>query len=185
MNEDIMGINGLIQKAFDQISMERAKSASDLERAWKTVLGRIKAVNYRENPNEGQNMADHSRIVDLKNGVLLVEADHPGWITLLQFHKKFILKGLSMECQGMRINTLAFRLKGNRGDLFAGGDHDYSQEDVKRNIERRIEKEENDLKSFSAESGKERKREEKKEIPPELITIFEDLRKSMLTNSEK
>ena len=85
----------------------------------------------------------------------------------------------------MRINTLAFRLKGNRGDLFAGGDHGYSQEDVKRNIERRIEKEENDLKSFSAESGKERKREEKKEIPPELVTIFEDLRKSMLTNSEK
>jgi predicted nucleic acid-binding Zn ribbon protein len=38
----------------------------------------------------GEDMISHSSVKDLNNGILLVEADHPGWIQLLQIRKKKI-----------------------------------------------------------------------------------------------
>ena len=78
MNEDIVNINELIHRTFENISVEGSRSANKIVESWRNVLSRIKSVNPEMNPNEGQNLIDHSRVVDLKNGMLLVEADHPG-----------------------------------------------------------------------------------------------------------
>ena len=78
MTSEIMNINELIHKTFSSISVGESKKAMDIFAAWENVLSKIRATNHEANPNEGQNLIDHTRIVDLKNGVLLVEADHPG-----------------------------------------------------------------------------------------------------------
>ena len=110
MNDEIIKFDEVINNTFKNIKVENIKNARNIVTSWEKVLMRIKS---NINENEGRNIASHTRVLDLKNGILLVEADHPGWIELVQLHKKFILKGLKMEVPELKIETLAFKLKGN------------------------------------------------------------------------
>ena len=180
MSEDILHLNDIIGKTFDRFQLEKMENAGRVVGVWEKVLLRIRAGN----PNEGRNLVDHSRIIDLKNGVLLVEADHPGWIELLQLHKKFILTGIQKEEPGLGVSAMAFRLKGRRGELFDPGKGAASVQEAKKEMERRAEREEAAL-GQAAVSRNSRDEGKKEEFPPELAAILEDLRKSMLTNSKK
>ena len=88
MREEIVSFSQIISNAFNSIKVENAQNSVNIYDEWKKILSRIKTNS--SNPNEGLNMAGHSRVIDLKNGILLIEADHPGWISLIQFHKKYI-----------------------------------------------------------------------------------------------
>ncbi len=177
--EEIRSFGDIINSSFRNISKADYNNSNSLLNIWEKVLLRIRS---NINPNEGRNLASHSRVVDFKNGILLVEVDHPGWIELLQLHKKYIINGLNMENRSVNVESLAFKLKGKQGNLFDPEEHKYSSEDVKEEIKRRTEAEEEKLNSLKI---KEEKLETKKELPPELAVIFEDLRKNMLTNLEK
>ena len=182
MNEDIVNINELIHRTFENISVEGSRSANKIVESWRNVLSRIKSVNQEMNPNEGQNLIDHSRVVDLKNGMLLVEADHPGWISLLQFHKKFILKGMQMSVPDANINSIAFKLRGNREESSGSGER---EKIVRANIEKRIETEEKNLSRANIPLQNAQKSYKTDELPPELAEIFADLKNSMLTKSKE
>jgi predicted nucleic acid-binding Zn ribbon protein len=39
----------------------------------------------------GEALAEHARLVDVQNGVLLVEVDHPGWLQMLQLRTESLL----------------------------------------------------------------------------------------------
>jgi predicted nucleic acid-binding Zn ribbon protein len=59
----------------------------------------------------GEDMISHSTVKDLNNGILLVEADHPGWIQLLQMRKKKILKNIKHHYPELDIIDVRFNLK--------------------------------------------------------------------------
>ena len=176
MSDDAVKLNDFIMKTFNNINCKEMEEVNFVENAWKKTLLSIKGANEYE----GQNLYDHSKIVDLKNKVLLIETDHPGWIQMLQFRKKYIVNGLNRNCPQLEINSLAFKLKGKEASL-AKVDEDNSVENTKSKIENRIKEEEKALNNekFNENSA------QKKELPPELKAIFEDLEKSMLTNSKK
>lgn len=182
MNEDITSIGKIIERVFTEISIEDSKNAVSIANEWKKIVSRIKPSqkSISRNENLGNNIADHSRVVDIKNGVLLVEADHPGWISLLQFYKNFILKGFKMSQCEIKINNIVFKLSGMKGELCETVDE--KEKLGKKLIERQIEQDERGPVPAESEFLKKR---EKKELPPELKSIFEDLEKTMLTNSDK
>ncbi len=182
MNEEIVNINELIHRTFENISVEGSKSANRIVESWRNVLSRIKSVNPQMNPNEGENLIDHSRVVDLKNGMLLIEADHPGWISLLQFHKKFILKGMQMSVPDANINSIVFRLRGTRDEISSPGER---EKIVRANIEKRIESEEKNLNQANLPHQNVQKTYKIEELPPELAEIFADLKNTMLTKSKE
>ena len=175
--EEIQSFGDIINSAFKNISQADYKKSNDIINIWEKVLLRIKS---NSNPNEGRNLATHSRVIDFKNGILLVEVDHPGWIELLQLHKKYIITGLNMENKLVKVESLAFKLKGKQGNLFDPDEHKYSEEEVRNEIQKRTDAEEKKLNSLKLNS---KNTAPKKELPPELASIFEDLRKNMLTNS--
>lgn len=179
MDNDIENFSDVISRTINNICLEDVQQSNSVITAWNKVLLRIKSYS---NPNEGRNLADHTRVVDFKNGILLIESDHPGWIELLQLHKSFILKGLNMSMPQLKINTLAYKLKGSRGELSDSEKSVYSQSRVKNLLNERIEKEEIRMGLFNK---KEPKNTYNKELPPELKSIFDDLKKNMLTNSKK
>lgn len=181
MNGEIENINSLLHKTFNSFVVEGSKNASKIVEAWSSVLSKIKSVNQTENPNEGANLLDHSRVVDLKNGILLIEADHPGWISLLQFHKKFILKGMQMYAGDVEIKLLAFRLRGSNAEIQSSNNADV----VRAKIEKRIEDEEKNLAESDFEPKNNQKTYKTEDLPPELAGIFADLKNSMLTNSKE
>ncbi len=69
---------------------------------------------FKSWPNiAGEDMTSHSSVKDLDNGILLVEADHPGWIQLLQMRKKKILKNVQHHYPELDIVGIRFILKKN------------------------------------------------------------------------
>lgn len=190
MNDDVLNMSQVISNAFKNIRCEDVENANQLFDAWKEILFSIKGAGSFNNPGnrfEGQNLYDHSRILDLKNGMLLIEADHPGWIQLLQMHKNYIITGLKKKAPELKINNVVFKLKGAGGQLADVDTSSYSVEETKKSIQSQIDKEEKELKQIEEKIEKSEKSSNsgpKKELPPELAAIFADLEKSMLTNSE-
>ena len=183
VNSEIQGINNLIHSTFNNLRVEDFNKARTISNLWVSVLSKITSKNPTANPNEGQNLADHSRVTDLKNGILFVEADHPGWISLLQMHKKFIIRGINMKVPELNVTNIAFMLKGNRGKIENLGSE--SVEQIKEKMSKKIDDENEILKQKNPEFAKKPGNLQKNvELPPELSVIFEDLKKSMLTNSE-
>ncbi len=176
MDEEIQQFSQIITDAFTNIRLSDVKNANSLVGTWKKILYRIKS---NSNPNEGKNLAAHSRVVDLKNGILFIEADHSGWISLLRLHRKFILGGLHRELPQLEIHTIAYKLKGNEKII-----NDYSPEKVQTQLENRLKMEQDALQSNQILQKMEIPKT-KKPLPPELAVIFGDLKKSMLTNSKK
>ncbi|MDR1278893.1 MAG: DUF721 domain-containing protein [Treponema sp.] len=64
--------------------------------------------------------ADHSRIRDLERNILLVEADHPGWIQILQTKGHKLLEDLQCQFPDLAITGISFRL--SREPLAPGQD---------------------------------------------------------------
>ncbi len=63
----------------------------------------------------GERLAAHSRPVDVKNGIVVVEAEHPGWIQLLQMQQDRILSSIAAAFPELGIKGIAFRLAGDQG----------------------------------------------------------------------
>jgi len=67
----------------------------------------------------GEGLSGHSRLVDVRNGVLLVEVDHPGWFQMMQLRKKALLEAARRAAPQADIEDVRIRL--GRGDT--GGSH--------------------------------------------------------------
>jgi|GEM_PF-333469 len=58
----------------------------------------------------GENLAAHSRPVDVRNGIVFVEAEHPGWIQLLQMDQNRILETIRRTFPELGVSGIAFKL---------------------------------------------------------------------------
>lgn len=116
MNDEKNFISGaqIVSAFFENIENQKLESGKKILGAWKTTVQKISG--------NGAQLSDHSRVVDLKNGILLVETDHPAWSQMLQFHKKFILTGLKRICASEKIESLAFRVRGSSAALADSGE---------------------------------------------------------------
>ncbi|MDR2394509.1 MAG: DUF721 domain-containing protein [Treponema sp.] len=88
----------LLSFFFDEKTLDRAQGYSELFASWTPVVQahRIPAA------------ADHSRIVEFERHILLIEADHPGWIQLLQTKQRDLLRTLQRRFPD--ITGISFRL---------------------------------------------------------------------------
>ena len=156
----------MIQKVFSNISPEKINQSNKIMDSWQKTVSKISG--------NGEQLASHSRVADLKNGILLVETDHPGWSQMLQLHKKFILTGMNRLCGGVKIDSLAFKIKGSNATL---GD---SEEIARRATEKyaqKLDAEQKILeeKGFVNNSDSAQKKAENP-LPQEIMDIFNRLK---------
>jgi hypothetical protein len=90
----------LLSVIFDEKILKKARGYSDLFSSWEEIAKRqgITAA------------AAHSRVVELERFVLLVEADHPGWIQLLQTKQRELLSAVQRRFPELTITGISFRL---------------------------------------------------------------------------
>ncbi|HZK19290.1 MAG TPA: DUF721 domain-containing protein [Treponemataceae bacterium] len=157
----------LINTIYAKIDKNQVENTNNILNAWDKVVSSIKP--------DGLKLAAHSRIIDLKNNILLVETDHPGWTQLLQMRRKFILKGLKIEFPRLHINTIAFKLKSDNFKQL-GTQLTPTYDDIDKIIDKRLENEEK-------EEVHTQKKETKSTINPELKKRLDSLRDIILTNS--
>lgn len=171
-NESVMTSADMITRVFTNIEQSSLEKGNKVVNAWRRTVESVK-------PN-GKNIAAHSRIIDLKNGILLIEADHPGWIQLLQMHQKYVLTGLHRLAPDVTIHTLSFRLAGSSVQLTDGRSIQTAKQKERARLESQFEKEAAALeaqgfgKNAVAGDGK-----VAKELPPELKSLFDRFKSEM------
>ena len=101
----------LLDSIFTDIFSKAPQGGADLERGWKNILQKISG---------GEKLAAHSRITDLKNDLLHIETDHPGWIQLFNMHQKRILKELKKEFPELSAKGFSFVLRGKEKKTESG-----------------------------------------------------------------
>jgi len=73
----------ILKSLIPIINMQDEVGFIDLFSTWGEILGDEK---------EMINIAAHSEPVDMKNGVLIVYVDHPGWLQRIELSKKQLLE---------------------------------------------------------------------------------------------
>ena len=165
------------------VDFTQKEKSNEIHSVWKNVVSKIHSYkNESENSEKripiGLRLAGNTRVVDLRNGVLLVETDHPGWIQYLNLYKKFIIKGIKMALPDLRISSLAFRVKGTNISL-----SDTYDQMVARSKKEMSAKMENDEKIIN-EKFPEKKSENSGDLPPELVAKLDSIKNDMLTKSK-
>ena len=86
----------LLQNFLDEKIMKKAKEYSEFFASWAAVAG--------------DQCSAHSRISDLKGTLLIVEADHPGWVQILQTRQAELLSAVQKRNPKLTITGISFRL---------------------------------------------------------------------------
>lgn len=148
---------------------------NEIGSVWNKVLSKIgykEGVTDSENNFIGKRLAANSKVVDLKNGVLLVETNHSGWIQYLRMYQNFILKGLKWSLPNLKISSLAFRVRGTEASLSDIYDNHF--EKVQQQMDEKIEKTERELENRFGQNHQNEKNEGK--LPQELFQKLENLK---------
>ena len=160
MSSSISKADELITNIFSGIG-NSSKEASKIVLLWNEVLFSIK------NPKlDASQLVDHSKILDFKNGVLVIETDHPGRIQLFQMYKNYIQTGLNRKLPDLSIKNIVFKLKKN---------------ELNRNIKSVEEIVHEKLFADNIDDDFEKKypsSNEKGDLPDEIKAIFDRMRKS-------
>ncbi len=102
-DDQIKSTSEIIEKCFSNLLEGKMKHYSSMDQGWEKILKNI--------PGNGEKIAAHSEIKEIKNGLLYIETDHSGWIQLIQLHKKQILFLLKKEFASLEIKDFYFTVK--------------------------------------------------------------------------
>lgn len=92
----------LLNFFLDNNIYTKAVEYNDLFKSWRTIAG--------------ERLAAHSWIKDLDKTVLIIEADHPGWIQILQTKQAILLSRVQKQFPELTITALSFFLCKDRKD---------------------------------------------------------------------
>jgi hypothetical protein len=93
-------VGDLLSVIIDEKIIHQARGYSKLFASWTRLTQKYEIAAA----------ADHSRIRELDRGILLVEADHPGWIQILQMKEHKLLADLRGQFPDLDISGISFRL---------------------------------------------------------------------------
>lgn len=85
---------------FDPVTLEEARKTASVLSSWEALAAAAKIPAA----------SDHSRVRELEHGVLVIEAEHPGWIQLLQTKQSQLLKLLQTGFPELEIRGISFCL---------------------------------------------------------------------------
>ena len=93
----VKDIGSLLRAFFDEDKVRQGNQYVEFFSSWKSIVG----------PRE----ASHSRVAEIEKGILVIEAEHPGWIQLLQLRQSAILAIVQTRFPELGLRGIAFRLQ--------------------------------------------------------------------------
>ena len=184
MNDNIISAADMMMMAANI----NVSSANEICSVWKKVVSGVHSYKHEAENSErrmpiGERLANNTRVIDLKNGVLLVETDHPGWIQYLKTYQKYILNGLKMNLPELKISSLAFRVAGEKVSLSES--YEKQLADSRSKMQEKLEKQEKELEKYNQQKQNKTAGNSNSgnQLPPELLAKFDSIRQSMLTNA--
>ena len=93
-------LSEFLNEQFDSASLENGRITAGLFSSWTVALRAAKIPAA----------ADHSRIRELEHKVLVIEAEHPGWVQLLQTKQSQLLSYVQWKFPELEIQGISFCL---------------------------------------------------------------------------
>jgi hypothetical protein len=93
-------VGDILSAFFDTDTLEKAKGYGNLFSCWESLTAKCGIPQA----------AAHSRITGLEKSLLLVEADHPGWVQILQTKQKELLEEVRKQFPGFFTTGIVLRL---------------------------------------------------------------------------
>ena len=105
-------VTAFFREGFGSDFMDNARSTTGLFSSWKEIVTKIwpRAYGSEQSKEDVPAAAVHSQIYELERGILFVEADHPGWIQILQTKQAELLSAVQKRYPELDIRGIAFRL---------------------------------------------------------------------------
>jgi len=86
---------------YDSETLETARISAELfSTSWAAVAKDVQIPSA----------SDHCRIRELERGILVIEAEHPGWVQILQTKQTLLLKAFQKKFPELKIQGLSFYL---------------------------------------------------------------------------
>ena len=60
----------------------------------------------------GDSLAVHARLVDVRNGILIVEVDHPGWLQMFRLRQDALLEAARSAVPAVSLEGIRVRVGG-------------------------------------------------------------------------
>lgn len=151
----------MITRVFSNIDPDSVGRTNALFRAWDETVRRVRPY--------GERLAAHTGVIDLRNGVLTVETDHPGWSQVLMMSEDFIVRGMGWRVPDLGIRRIEVRL--GRGGPSAGtGGAVGAPLDVRARPP---------VSEHGHCEAKQVEEDYSKNLPPDIMEKFENIRKSL------
>ncbi len=97
----VKDVSALLAAYFDEEKLRKGGQYAELFRGWERIAG--------------ERLSAHSKVRDIENGILVIQAEHPGWIQLLQFRQAQMLEEAKALFPELGLRGISFRL-GSAGD---------------------------------------------------------------------
>lgn len=144
----IKSASELLSSFFDADLAAKGREYSGFSKSWRTIAG--------------PRLGEHTKPVDIRHGILIIEAEHQGWMQLLQMEQDRLLQEIGVKYADLGIRGIAFRLSAGMPP---------APEAIPQVPERPVEQKD---RVDTAES------EKKTELPDELLTKFVSIRKHVV-----
>lgn len=179
---DVSDCSEMIMSVFQEIEKSTLERSNNFYKSWKKIITSIKSYNDNE-ISLGQNLYEHSKVIEVKNGIMLIETDHPGWTQMMQMNKRFILKGLKMYMPEMNVTTLLFRVKGSDATL-SDLSYDKQLEEANKKELEKINRKQTILKKYEKVDDNNKNESHSSELPEDISNMFKGMMKTMLTKNQ-
>jgi len=97
-NIHIRKASEILAALFNDETQQKGELYSSIFKDWKYVVG--------------PKLSAHSKISNIKNNIVIVEVEHPGWLQLLQVQEKNILSKLQNKNPGLKLRGVSFKIAG-------------------------------------------------------------------------
>lgn len=87
-------VSELLSSFFDGELAAKGEKYVEFSNSWRTIAG--------------ARLGEHSRPAEIRRGMLIVEAEHSGWIQLLQLHQEKILAEIQRRYPDLEVRGVAF-----------------------------------------------------------------------------
>jgi len=103
-------VTALFNERYGPDFVETARSSAGLFSSWTKIAAKLWPGGEDRKDNDIPAAAAHSKISELEKGILVVEADHPGWIQILQTKQEEMLSMVQRRYPELKITGIAFKL---------------------------------------------------------------------------
>ncbi len=97
----------ILSALFERLNISDNEGYIQLFSTWRTVCDEVSS----------RGLADHSAIVDVRHGTVIVAVDHPGWLQLIQMQEKRLLGKLQHRFPDMGLKAMHFHITRDRIDF--------------------------------------------------------------------